>query len=178
MHRPPTNKEFHLTDILGNYSLTQIDVLSTLPIVAPELFPAAVQRVVTFVNFNQDVKVQVFEVTIRVLGALISTFQTLEKLPEGEGPQVHKDKIMSLAKDLGSRLLPAFDTSTGIPYARVNLKHGVEKGESVETCKFHLYGYLSAVDLDRHRRCWQLNTGVRNPFSADGRRSLRGSLRI
>jgi mannosidase alpha-like ER degradation enhancer 1 len=95
---------------------------------------------VTFVNFNQDVKVQVFEVTIRVLGALLSTFQTLEKLPEGEGPQVHKDKIMSLAKDLGSRLLPAFDTSTGIPYARVNLKHGVEKGESVETCKFPYMG--------------------------------------
>lgn len=124
-----------MTDILGNYSLTQLDVLSTLPIVAPELFPAAVERVVKYVTFDRDVKVQVFEVTIRVLGALLSTFQTLEKMPVNDGgPGRHKDKILAMALDLGERLLPAFETSTGIPYARVNLKHGIEKGESVETC--------------------------------------------
>jgi mannosidase alpha-like ER degradation enhancer 1 len=39
-----------------------------------------------------------------------------------------------MAVDLGWRLLPAFDTDTGLPYHRVNLRHGVEPGESVETC--------------------------------------------
>jgi ER degradation enhancer, mannosidase alpha-like 3 len=40
-----------------------------------------------------------------------------------------------LAKDLGLRLLPAFNTSTGIPHARVNLRHGLKNLESArETC--------------------------------------------
>lgn len=126
-----------MTDILGDYSLTQLDVLSTLPIIAPELFPAAVERVVKHVTFDRDVKVQVFEVTIRILGALLSTFQTLEKMPVDDGgPSKYKTKILAMALDLGERLLPAFETSTGIPYARVNLKNGIEKGESVETCEF------------------------------------------
>lgn len=32
-------------------------------------------------------------------------------------------------------MLPAFNTKTGLPYARVNLKRGIEKGESAETCE-------------------------------------------
>lgn len=35
-----------------------------------------------------------------------------------------------LATDLGNRLLPAFDTTTGIPYGTVNLRRGVPHGET------------------------------------------------
>ena len=35
-----------------------------------------------------------------------------------------------LAADLGDRLLPAFDTATGIPYGTVNLRRGVPNGET------------------------------------------------
>ena len=37
---------------------------------------------------------------------------------------------MDLAEDLGNRLLPAFNTKTGIPYGTVNLLHGVPTGET------------------------------------------------
>lgn len=39
-----------------------------------------------------------------------------------------------LAWDLGRRLLPAFDTPTGLPFARINLRHGVPINETTETC--------------------------------------------
>ena len=38
--------------------------------------------------------------------------------------------LLSLAHELGGRLLPAFDTPTGIPYGTVNLRHGVPVGET------------------------------------------------
>jgi mannosidase alpha-like ER degradation enhancer 2 len=42
--------------------------------------------------------------------------------------------LLALAVDLGRRLLPAFDTPTGIPYGTVNLRHGVPSGETPITC--------------------------------------------
>jgi hypothetical protein len=45
-----------------------------------------------------------------------------------EGP------LLSLAEDLGRRLLPAFDTATGMPFGTVNLRHGVPDGETSVTC--------------------------------------------
>jgi len=84
----------------------------------------------------------VFEMTIRALGALLSTHQTLDRMTDGEakgyGTDVrrYKGRMLELAHDLGRRFLPAFNTITGIPYARVNLRRGVEKGESMETCEW------------------------------------------
>ena len=37
-------------------------------------------------------------------------------------PGGYKDQLLHLAYDLGRRLMPAFDTPTGIPYAWINLK--------------------------------------------------------
>lgn len=85
--------------------------------------------------------------TIRALGALLSTYQRLSALPDDFQGQAkalglpravevkhYAPRMLELAKDLGERLLPAFKTSTGLPYARVNLRHGVEARETVETC--------------------------------------------
>jgi len=38
--------------------------------------------------------------------------------------------LLELAHDIGKRLLPAFDTDTGIPYGTVNLMHGIPPGET------------------------------------------------
>lgn len=49
----------------------------------------------------------------------------------------YRGELLEMAKDLGYRLLPAFNTSTGIPHARVNLKHGMKSEtlrHSRETC--------------------------------------------
>jgi hypothetical protein len=46
----------------GNYAVTHLDVLSTLPIMEGETaFREAVARVLRDTDFDQDVKVQVFE---------------------------------------------------------------------------------------------------------------------
>ena len=47
------------------------------------------------------------------------------------GVRHYKGLLLKLAIDLGERLLPAFDTATGIPYGTVNLRHGVPKGETM-----------------------------------------------
>lgn len=35
---------------------------------------------------------------------------------------------------MAKRLIAAFDTSTGMPYGTVNLRHGVPSGETTVTC--------------------------------------------
>lgn len=42
--------------------------------------------------------------------------------------------LLRLAEDVAKRLLPAFDTATGMPYGTVNLRHGVPHGETSITC--------------------------------------------
>eukprot|EP01083_Nonionella_stella_P183906 665769_1 len=46
----------------------------------------------------------------------------------------YDDEFLSLARDLGSRLLRAFSTSNSIPFAWINLRHGVLSGETRDTC--------------------------------------------
>ncbi len=49
----------------------------------------------------------------------------------------YKGELLNLAADLGYRLLPAFNTSTGIPHSKVNLKYGLRSqklSNSKETC--------------------------------------------
>lgn len=42
--------------------------------------------------------------------------------------------LLRLAEDVARRLLPAFDTPTGMPYGTVNLRHGVPPDETTITC--------------------------------------------
>jgi mannosidase alpha-like ER degradation enhancer 2 len=67
-------------------------------------------------SFEHDISVQVFEVTIRLLGGLISAYQA-----DGDGG------FLRLAIDLADRLLPAFESPTGMPYRYVNLRTGVTR---------------------------------------------------
>src|SRR5439155_13342056 len=68
-------------------------------------------------SFDKDISVQNFEITIRILGGLLSSYQ------------ITGDKrLLNLADDLGRRLLPVFDSPTGMPYRFVNLKTGKTVG--------------------------------------------------
>lgn len=148
--RDPDPNNFGLNDIHPNASLTLLDVLSSLPMMYPAVFPDALKRVTTQISFDQDVKVQVFEMTIRALGSLLSTYQYLDRLPDTPKEQAisiqglgktkvdlktYRGRLLEMASDLGERMLPAFETKTGLPYARVNLRHGVVSGETTDTCK-------------------------------------------
>lgn len=112
--------------------LTLIDTLDTLAILQDaKEFQHAVKLVVSRANFDLDTEVSVFETTIRVLGGLLSAhlFALDEKLALYP-PGVYKNELLQLAIDLGDRLMPAFETPTGIPYGTVNLRNGVPVGET------------------------------------------------
>ncbi len=159
-----------LNDVLGNYSLTLIDSLSTLAILASGKedgrdghnalhdFQSGVKSLVKLYGdgspgscgsracaFDLDSKVQVFETNIRGVGGLLSAHLfAIGELPiRGYEPKyvqrkdgtegifwnhnrfVYDGQLLRLAQDLASRLLPAFETSTGLPYPRVNLRYGI-----------------------------------------------------
>lgn len=69
--------------------------------------------ILTRLNFNVDNDVQVFEVTIRILGGLITAY-------EMDGDK----RFLVLATDLADRMMPAFNTPTGMPYRYVHLQTG------------------------------------------------------
>ncbi|KAF8944711.1 alpha mannosidase-like protein, partial [Haplosporangium bisporale] len=126
----------NVNDVLGDFSLTLIDSLDTLATMRePEEFAKAIRMTKRHVqNFNINSRVQVFEVNIRVLGALLSAHQYASD-PRFRSLVVdYQGELLALAVDLGSRLMKAFENSpTGIPWPRVNLKKGVLKWESSET---------------------------------------------
>ncbi len=169
---------YGINDVLGNYSLTLIDSLSTLAILAsspaddPDTgrhaladFQDGIAQFVKYYGdgrpgrsgeglrargFDLDSKVQVFETVIRGVGGLLSAHLfAIGELPitgyspgKSAGRPARDDplelnavswpnglqydgQLLRLALDLGQRLLPAFYTNTGLPYPRVNLRHGV-----------------------------------------------------
>lgn len=106
-------------------------------------------------GFDLDSKVQVFETVIRGVGGLLSAHLfAVGDLPIRDYPPsfeastsnakdtkepnallspaitwpngfVYNGQLLRLALDLAQRLLPAFYSATGMPYPRVNLRHGI-----------------------------------------------------
>jgi len=73
----------------------------------------AKELILTRLDFNIDNDVQVFEITIRLLGGLITAYEL-------DGNK----KFLTLATDLANRLMPAFNSATGMPYRYVHLQTG------------------------------------------------------
>ena len=166
-----------VNDPLGNYSVTLIDSLSTLAVLASSSStPAGNNKALRYfyqgvaalveqygdgttgttgkgkrgAGFDVDSKVQVFETVIRGVGGLLSAHLfAVGELPirgycpsqrcgrsfgqEADGDIhiewptgfIYDGQLLRLAYDLARRLLPAFHSATGLPYPRVNLRHGV-----------------------------------------------------
>ncbi|EEB06802.1 alpha mannosidase-like protein [Schizosaccharomyces japonicus yFS275] len=124
-----------INDSCGDYLLTLIDVLDTLVVFNDKNgFRDAVSRVIKHLDFDKNVKVQVFEANIRILGGLLSAHIFASSDDYGFRVPDYNGELLSLAVDLGERLLKAFRTPTAIPYARVNLKYGIPFMETHETC--------------------------------------------
>ncbi|EJT97632.1 hypothetical protein DACRYDRAFT_59015 [Dacryopinax primogenitus] len=130
----PTN--IAINDVNGNFSVTLIDSLSALVVLGDRArFSESVHNVLQYVpTFDIDARPQVFETTIRVLGGLLSAHIFAISEDYGMRVDLYKGELLELAEDLGKRLLQAFNTPTGMPYARVNLRHGVPAGETSESC--------------------------------------------
>ncbi|XP_037948801.1 endoplasmic reticulum mannosyl-oligosaccharide 1,2-alpha-mannosidase-like [Teleopsis dalmanni] len=91
--------------------LTLVDSLDTMYIMGLEdEFLEATNWVNEKLNFDKNRDVNLFEVTIRVLGGLLSAYHL-------SGDKVFLKKSV----ELGNRLLPCFLSPSGIPYSDVNL---------------------------------------------------------
>ncbi|XP_058113621.1 mannosyl-oligosaccharide 1,2-alpha-mannosidase MNS1-like isoform X5 [Magnolia sinica] len=101
-------------DSFGGLGATIVDSLDTLYIMGlDDQFQKAKEWVAKSLDFNKDYEASVFETTIRVAGGLLSAYDLSE------------DKVfLEKAKEIVDRLLPAWDSPSGIPYNRINLAHG------------------------------------------------------
>jgi ER degradation enhancer, mannosidase alpha-like 2 len=98
--------------------MTPVDALDTMILMGfKDEANRTRQYIVKNLFFDKNIDVQNFEITIRLLGGLLSSYQlTGDK------------RLLDLAEDLGNRLLPVFDSPTGLPYRYVNLKTGKVRG--------------------------------------------------
>ena len=98
--------------------MTPVDALDTLLVMGlKDQADQDRQLIDTKLDLDKDIYVKNFEITIRLLGGLLSSYELS-----------HDPKLLALAKDLGARLLPAFDSPTGMPYQFVNLRTGKTRG--------------------------------------------------
>lgn len=123
-------------DTWGSYSLTLIDALDTLAVMGNFTeFRRVVQILTKKQNFDANINVSVFETNIRIVGGLLSAHLMSHRAGvELEPGWPCNGPLLRLAEDVARRLLPAFDTPTGMPYGTVNLRHGVPVGETTITC--------------------------------------------
>jgi len=94
--------------------MTPVDALDTLILMKlDEEAAKAKELILKDLSFDRDAYVKNFEITIRLLGGLLSSYQL-----------TNDKRLLDLAEDLGNRLLPVFNSPTGLPYVYVNLKTG------------------------------------------------------
>src|SRR3984893_18182119 len=94
--------------------MTPVDALDTMILMSlTDEAKNTREYIARSLSFDKDIEVQNFEITIRLLGGLLSSYQL-----------TNDGRLLNLAEDLGNRLLPVFNSPTGLPYRYVNLKTG------------------------------------------------------
>ncbi|XP_053678748.1 mannosyl-oligosaccharide alpha-1,2-mannosidase IA [Anopheles nili] len=147
----PLSKRGHSNSIFGSFDLgaTIVDGLDTLYLMGLHReFDEGrewVERKFTLENVDADLSV--FETNIRFIGGFLTCYAFT-------GDRLFLEK----ARYVADKLLPAFQTPTGIPYALVNVRNGVSKnygwasgGSSIlsEFGTLHLeFAYLSDITGD------------------------------
>jgi hypothetical protein len=110
--KPVSNKGHNWYGV--SFLMTPLDAFDTFYLLGlNQEASEAKEMVVSGLNFNVDLEVQLFEINIRLMGGLLSAYELSKD-----------ERFLTLAKDLGARLLPAFNSPTGMPYRFVNLKTG------------------------------------------------------
>ena len=99
--------------------ITAVDALDTMILMGLDDEAGKTREfIVQNLSFDKDMEVNTAEVSARLLAGLLSSYQlTGDK------------RLLNLAEELGTRLLPAFNSPTGMPYVNVNLKTGATSGK-------------------------------------------------
>ncbi|XP_074660348.1 mannosyl-oligosaccharide 1,2-alpha-mannosidase IA-like [Tubulanus polymorphus] len=109
-------KRGHSASVFGAtaFGATIVDALDTLYIMGlMDEYEKGKEWVKTSFHFKSGSEVSVFEVNIRFLGGMLSMYALT-------GDEIYKGKAIEVA----DKLLPAFNTPTGIPYSTINLQSG------------------------------------------------------
>jgi len=116
----PQSKRGHSASIFGSSSMgaTIVDAMDTLYIMG---FDDDFAKGRAWIDGNLDMNqmngdISVFETNIRYVGGLLSIYSFT-------GDEMFKNKAVHIV----DKLLPAFDTPTGVPYAMVNMRSGLAK---------------------------------------------------
>jgi mannosyl-oligosaccharide alpha-1,2-mannosidase len=114
--------------IEGGMGWQIVDALDTMMIMN---LTSRVQHARTWIynslQYNQNHDVNTFETTIRMLGGLLSahylstSYPSLAPISDDDIGSPGEDLYIEKATDLAERLLGAFESTSGIPYASVNL---------------------------------------------------------
>uniref|UniRef100_A0A671K3I9 alpha-1,2-Mannosidase n=1 Tax=Sinocyclocheilus anshuiensis TaxID=1608454 RepID=A0A671K3I9_9TELE len=111
----PLTRNGHLGNMFGGLrGASIVDSLDTLYIMGlMEEYEEAKEWVQNNLDLNSNGEASLFEVNIRYVGGLLSAYYLT-------GAEIFKQKVM----ELGEKLLPAFNTPTGIPRGVINLGSG------------------------------------------------------
>lgn len=143
-----------------------VDALDTLMIMnLTSRLSHAREWMSTTLNYEQDHEVNTFETTIRMLGGLLSahylstTYPEMAPLTDDDQGAPGEDLYLEKAADLADRIMGAFESDSGVPYASVNLKTGkgkvshVDAGASstAEAASLQLeFKYLAMLTGEKH----------------------------
>ncbi|KAI0658396.1 glycoside hydrolase [Cubamyces menziesii] len=109
-YHPLSHKGSNLTEA-GGIGYTVVDSIDTMLLMGlHDEYTRAREWVATKMTFERDAQFNTFETTIRVLGGLLSAY-TLTEDP----------LFLEKARELGDRIMPAFETPTGLPLSHINL---------------------------------------------------------
>ncbi|MBA3896757.1 MAG: glycoside hydrolase family 47 protein [Sphingomonadaceae bacterium] len=127
----------------AHLGLTVIEAMDTLWVMGLNAeFAEALDWVKASLDFDVDGEVSVFETSIRLLGGLLSAHHAC-----GD------PALLTKARDLADRLLPAFATATGIPCRYVNLRTGAVRDPKTNPAETGTYlpewGTLAKLTGDR-----------------------------
>lgn len=149
--------------------MTPVDALDTMLLMGLDAeADEARELIAARLSFDRDLDVKHFEIVIRLLGGLLSSYQ-----------MTGDERLLALADDLGTRLLPAFDSPTGLPWVNVNLRTGATGGSDSNPAEAGTllleYGMLSKltgkpVYFEKAKRALLATYERRSPIGLVGER--------
>ena len=116
---PLSKKGFNWYD--ESLGISPYDAYSTLKVMGFDDEAKEIEEYALSMDWDKDVYVQVFEVNIRILGGLLAIYE-----------YTRNPLILEKVTDFADRILPAFNSPTGIPYHSVNLRTGKTAGNKGE----------------------------------------------